>query len=87
MDCLEYTCDMRVSFSLLTDSQDDGASPWQVVAIVFQVVGAMDRLTMYVAEGRSKGHPIGGSTAREALILTPEFSRSSILVRHGIALD
>ena len=50
---------MRVSFSLLTDSQDDGASPWDVVAIVLQVVGAMDRLMMYVAEGGSKRHPLG----------------------------
>jgi hypothetical protein len=62
-------------------------APWQVVAIVFQVVGAMDRLTMYVAEGRSKRHPIGGSTVHEALIFAPEFSRSSILVRHGIGID
>ena len=45
---------MGVSSSLLTDSQDDGASPWHVVAIVLQVVGAMERLMMYVAEGGSK---------------------------------
>jgi hypothetical protein len=78
---------MRVSFSLLTDSQDDGASPWQVVAIVFQVVGATDRLMMYVAEGGSKRHPLGGSTAHEALVLATEFSRCSILVQHGIGID
>jgi hypothetical protein len=87
MDCLEYTCDMRVSFSLLTDSQDDGASPWQVVAIVFQVVGATDRLMMYVAEGGSKRHPLGVSTADEALVFAPEFSRCSILIQHGIGID
>jgi hypothetical protein len=87
MDCLEYTRDMRVSFSLLTDSQDDGASPWQVVAIVFQVGRAMDRLTMYVAEGGSKRHPIGGSTADETLVFAPEFSRSRVLVQHGIGID
>jgi hypothetical protein len=31
-DCREETCDMRVSFSLLTDSQSDGASPRDVAA-------------------------------------------------------
>ena len=87
MDCLEYTCDMRVSFSLLTDSQDDGASPWDVVAIVLQVVGAMDRLMMYVAEGGSKCHPLSGSAADEVLVLVPEFSRSRVLVQHGIGID
>jgi hypothetical protein len=76
MECLDYTCDMRVSFSLLTDSQDDGASPGDVVAIVLQVVGAMDRLMMYVAEGGSKRHPLGRSAADEVLIFAPEFSRS-----------
>jgi hypothetical protein len=78
---------MRVSSSLLTDSQDDGASPRQVVAIVFQVGRAMDRLMLYVAEGGSKHHPIGGSTAHEALISAPEFSRSSFLVGPGIGID
>ena len=87
MDRLEYTCDMGVSSSLPADSQDDGASPWQVVAIVFHVVGAMDRLTMYVAEGGSKRHPLGGSTAHEALVFAPEFSRCSILIQHGIGID
>ena len=87
MDCLEYTCDMGVSSSLLTDSQDDGASPWDVVAIVLQVVGAMDRLIMYVAEGGSKRHPLGLSAAEEILVFAPEFSRSSVPVQHGIGID
>jgi hypothetical protein len=87
MDCLEYTCDMRVSFSLLTDSQHDGASPWHVVAIVLEVVGAMDRLVMYVAEGGSKRHPLGRSAADEVLVFAPEFSRSRNLVQHGIGID
>ena len=86
MDCLEYTCDMRVSLSLLTDSQDDGASPWDVVAIVLQVVGA-NRLMMYVAEGGSKRHPLGRSAADEVLVFAPEFSRSRVLVQHGIGID
>jgi hypothetical protein len=78
---------MGVSSSLLTDSQDDRASPWQVVAIVFQVVGAMDRLMMYVPEGGSKRHPPGGSTTHEAFVFAPEFSRSSILVQRSIGID
>ena len=86
MDCLEYTCDMGMSSSLLTDSQDDGASPWHVVAIVLQVVGAMDRLMMYVAEGGSKRHPLGRSAADEVLVVAPEFSRSSVMVQHGIGI-
>jgi len=78
---------MGVGSSLLTDSQDDGASPWQVVAIVFQVVGTMDRLMMYVPEGGSKRHPPGWRATHEALVFTPEFSRSSILVQRGIGID
>src|SRR5271157_4174108 len=61
---------MRVSFSLLTDSQDDGASPWDVVAIVLQVVGTMDRLVMYLAEGGSKRHPLGRSEKGAGLFLS-----------------
>src|ERR1700690_962790 len=87
MDCLEYTCDMRVSFSLLADSQDGGASPWDVVAIVREVVGTMDRLMMYVGEGGSKRHPLGWSAADELLVFAPEFSRSRVLVQHGIGID
>ena len=78
---------MRVSFRLLTNSQDGGASPWDVVAIVLQVVGAMDRLMMYVAEGGSKRHPLGRSAAHEVLVFAPEFSRSSVMVQHGIGID
>ena len=59
---------MRVSFSLLTDSQDDGASPWHVVAIVLEVVGAIDRLMLYVAVGGSKLDPFGRSAADEVLV-------------------
>src|ERR1700675_4695588 len=87
MDCLEYACDMRVSLSLLTDSQDDGASPWDVVAIGLQVVGPKDRLIMYVAEGGSKRHPLGRSAADEVLVFAPEFSRSRVLVQHGTDTD
>jgi len=87
MECLEYTYDMRVSFSLLTDSLDDGASPWDVVAVVLQVVGALGRLLMYVAEGGSKRHPLGRSAANEVRVFAPEFSRSRVLVQHGIGID
>ena len=87
MDCLEYTCDMGVSSSLLTDSPDDGASPWHVVAEVLHVVGAIDRLMMYVAKGGSKRHPLGRSAAHEVLVFAREFSRSSFLVQHGIGID
>ena len=59
---------MRVSFSLLTDSQDDGASPWDA-AIVLQVVGAMDGLMMDVAEGGSKRHPLRRSAADKVRVL------------------
>jgi hypothetical protein len=78
---------MGVSSSLLTDSQDDGASPWHVVAIVLQVAGAMNRLMMYVAEGGSKRHPLGRSAGDEILAVAPEFSRSSVMVQHGIGID
>jgi len=87
MECLEYTYDMRVSFSLLTDSLDDGASPWDVVAVVLQVVGALGRLMMYVAEGGSERHPLGRSAANEVRVFAPEFSRSRVLVQHGIGID
>ena len=53
---------MRVNFSLLADSQDNGASPRDVAAIVLQIV-AMDRLMMYVAAGGSKRHTLGRSAA------------------------
>ena len=78
---------MRVRFSLLIDSQDDGASPWDVVAIVLQVVGAVDRLMMHVAEVGSKRQPLGRSAADEVLVFAPEFSRSSVLVQRGIGID
>src|SRR6201981_3940308 len=87
MECLECTCDMRVSFGLLTDSLDDGASPWDVVAVVLQVVGALGRLMMYVAEGGSERHPLGRSAANEVRVFAPEFSRSRVLVQHGIGTD
>ena len=47
---------MRVSLSLLADSQDDGPSPWDAPAIGLQVVGTMNRIVMYWAEGGSKRH-------------------------------
>ena len=87
MDCLEYTCDMRVSLSLLTDSQDDGASPWDVVAIVLQVIDAMDRLMIYVAEGGRNRHPLDRSSVDEVLVFAPKFSRSRVLAQHGIGID
>jgi len=87
MDRLEYTCDVGVSSSLLTDSQDERTSPWHVVAIVLQVVGAMDRLMMYVVEGGSKRHPLGRSAAHEVRVFAREFSRSSVLVQRGIGID
>ena len=87
MDCLEYACDMGVSSSLLTESQDDGASPWHVVAIVLQIVCALDRLMMYVAKGGSKRHPLGRSAAHDVLVVAPEFSRSSVLIQHGSGID
>jgi hypothetical protein len=87
MDHLDYSCDTRVSFSLLTDSQHDGASPWDVVARVLQVVGATDRLMMYVAEGRSKRHQFGRMAADEVPVFAPELSRSCVLTQHGIDID
>src|ERR1700751_1363880 len=87
MDCFEYTRDVGVSFSLLTDSQDDGASPWHVVAIVLQVICTMDRLVMYGAEGGSNGHPLGRSAAHEVLVVAPEFRRSFVLVQRGFSVD
>jgi len=68
---------MGVSFSLLTDSQDDGACPWD----------AMDRLMMYLAEDGSKRHPLGRSTADEVLVWVPEFNRSCVLTQHGVDID
>jgi hypothetical protein len=78
---------MGVSSSLLTESQDDGASPWHVVAIVLQVFGALDGLMMYLAERGSKHHPLGRRAAHEVLVCAPEFSRSSVLVQHGSGID
>jgi hypothetical protein len=56
MDCLNYGCDMRVSFSLLPHSQDNGASPWDVAAVVLEVVGATTRLMMCLGKGSRKRH-------------------------------
>jgi len=78
---------VRVSFGLLTDSQDGGANPWDAVAIGLQVVAAMGRLMMYVAEGGSKRHPLGRSAADEVLVFAPEFSRSRVVVQHGTGID
>jgi hypothetical protein len=78
---------MWVSFSLPIDSQDDGASPWDAVAIELQVVGAMDRFMMYVADGGSKRHPLGRSAADEVFVFAPEFRRSSLLVQHDTGID
>ena len=78
---------MRVSFGLLTDTQDGGASQWDVVAKVLQVVAATGRLMMYVAEGGSKRHPLGRSAADEVLVVAPEFSRSRVMVQHGTGID
>src|SRR5579863_3218494 len=76
MDCLEYTCDVGVSSSLLTDSQDERTSPWHVVAIVLQVVGAMDRFM-----------PLGRSAAYEVRVFARQFSGSSVLLQRGIGID
>ena len=78
---------MGVSSSLLADSQDDGAGPGRVVAVVLQVVGAMDCLMMYLSEGGSKRHPLGRSAADEVFVPAPEFSRFSVLFQHGIGID
>jgi len=78
---------MWVSSGLLTDSQDDRASPWDVVAIVLQVVGPMDRLTVYLAVGGGKRHPVGESAADEDPVVALEFSRSCALVQRGIGID
>jgi hypothetical protein len=78
---------MRVSFSLLTDSQEDGTSPWDAVAIVLHVFGAMDRLMMYVAECWNKRHPLSRSVAEEVLVFAPELGRSRFLVQQGIGID
>jgi hypothetical protein len=50
----EYTCDMGVSLSLLNDSWDDGANPWDAVPVVLQVPDAAGRLTSYHPVGESK---------------------------------
>lgn len=61
---------MRVSFNLLTNSQDDGTSPWDVVAVGLQAVGTMDRLGTYLAEGGSKRHPLHRSEKGAGLFLS-----------------
>ena len=86
MNCLEYACDMGVSSGLLTDSHDDGASPRNVVAIVLQAGGTVDRL-MCGAIGGSKCHPIGWSAHDEVPVFVPEFSRFCVLALHGIGVD
>ena len=78
---------MRVSSCLLTDSQDYGASPWDMVPIVLQFIDAMDPLMMYEAEGGRKRRQCGRSAADEVLIFATEFSRSRVLVQHGFGID
>src|ERR1700690_2766496 len=43
---LEDPCNMRGNFSLLRDSCDEGASPWDVGRIVLQFIDVIDRLVM-----------------------------------------
>ena len=68
---------MRVSFSQLTDSQDDGASARD----------AMGRLMMYMAEGGSKRRPLGRSAADEVPVWAPESNRFCVVTRHSIDID
>jgi hypothetical protein len=56
-DNLEYPCNMRVNFSLLRDSDDEGANPWDVVPVVLQFIDAMDRLMMYLAGSHDPARP------------------------------
>ena len=84
----DYTCDMRVSPSLLSDSQDDGASPWDALQIVLQVPDATNRLTRYLAVGEGRRAPLAWSAANKMLLFAPQFTplfgRSCGWVQRGI---
>lgn len=66
---------MRVSFGLPTDPQDGRACPWDVVAVVLQVVGG------------SKHPPQGRNVPDEVLVLALEFGRSRDMVQQGTGMD
>jgi hypothetical protein len=68
---------MRVNFSLLTDSYDEGASPGNAVRIVLHFIGAVDHLMRYLAVSRSKRQPLAPSAADEVLLFTPQFGCST----------
>ena len=72
----EYTCDMGVSLSLLNDSWDDGASPWDALPVVPQVPDATGRLTrcLAVRESKRKRPPLARSAAHKVLLFTPQFA-------------
>lgn len=73
MNGFEYSCDMGVSFSLLTDSQEDGAGPRDT----------MGRLTMYIHERGTKRRPLGRSASDEVPVRTRELNLS-VLTRQSV---
>src|ERR1035438_638119 len=76
---------MGVSLSLLKDSYDDGATPWDAAPVVLQVSDATRRLTRYLAvrESKRKRPPLARSVAHEVLLFAPPFGRSCGWVQRG----
>ncbi len=83
----EYACDMRMSFSLLADSYDEGAGPWEVVPVGLQFIDVVGGLTMYLAEGRSKHQPFARHASDDVFLFASEFDRSCGAVQHGLGIN
>ena len=83
----EYTCDTRVSFSLLSDSNDDGASEWYALPKLLQVLEVIGRLIRKGAVEGSKRRPRPRSTADDVFLYAPQFCGSSSWVQYGIDIE
>ena len=71
-----------MSSRLLTNSYDEGAGPWDVAAVGLEFIEVVDRLTIYLAEGRSKCQPFARHASDELILFAPEVSRSCSVACH-----
>ena len=89
---LKYLDDTRyagVNLCLLSDSENDGASEWDVPTIGIHVAGAIDRLIAQFEIGRFKVKRFVRSAADEVITAALCLSRSSELpkVQRGYMVD
>jgi hypothetical protein len=61
---------------VLADSQEHGACNWDVLDVVFQLVGVQRRVTIYHILGRRKGDPFRQSEVNDGRAKAAPFDRS-----------